>query len=68
MRMLLLTPVKIVGSTNRPAPRSGRLLPPSTQVAPSALAISMYDSIFSNCGRVAIGPIWVSGLASGRRA
>src|SRR3954470_15225043 len=37
MRMSLRTPVKIVGSTNMPAPRSGRALPPSTQPRPLIL-------------------------------
>ena len=62
MRIEFFTPLKIVGSTNQPSPHSGALgrFPPSTGVAPSAFAISMYFSTFSSCGLFVMGPTWVS--------
>ena len=64
MRMWLRTPVKMVGCTNQPVPHSGAvpLSPPSTAVAPSARAMSMYSSTLRYCGGVVIGPTWVSAL------
>ena len=58
MRMSLRTPVKMVGCTNQPCRIRARrrVAPPSTAVAPSLRAMSMYSSTFLNCGGVVTGP------------
>src|SRR5215510_11191946 len=62
IRILLSTPVKIVGLTKYLPPPSSLPAgpPPRTQAAPSPLAMSIYDRIFWYCAGVVTGPTWVS--------